>query len=153
MTKMRAASFATRGFAVKVGDAIPSAKVSMVSSDASGAFEHKQVDTAEYFENRNIVLVGFPGPFTGVCTATHIPEYIEAAKEIKARGADEIVCMSLSDPFVLKVFAEHLGGKQNVNYLADGNGDFTKALGVEVDLSAALLSTRNKRFSMIIKSN
>ena len=111
------------------------------------------IDTAEYFANRNVVLVGFPGCFTPTCTATHIPEYIQSAEEIKSRGADEIVCMSLNDPFVVKAFAAHLGGKQHVNYLADGNGEFTKALGLDLDLSAAMLSTRNKRFSMIIKSS
>ena len=152
LTKMRSA---TRGFAtvVKVGDSVPSAAVGIVTADAEGAFSHSVVDTAEYFANRKVVLVGFPGPFTGTCTATHIPEYIQAAEEIKAGGADEIVCMSLSDPFVMKVFAAHLGGKQHVNYLADGNGEFTKALGVEFDLSAAMLSIRNKRFSMIIKDS
>merc|ERR1712113_629233 len=80
--------------------------------------------------------------------------YIENATKIKSGGADEILCMSVNDPFVVTAFAEKLGGKQHVNYMADGNGEFTKAIGTDLDLSAAILSNlRSKRFSMIIKNN
>lgn len=116
-------------------------------------FSNELVDTAEYFSDKNVVLVGYPGVFTPTYTATHIPEYIEAAEEIKGHGADEIVAISLNDPFVTSVFASHLGGKQQINFMADGNGEFTKALGLEIDRSSAMLSICNKRFSMFIKAN
>ena len=85
--------------------------------------------------------------------ATHIPDYINNATKVKEQGADEIICMSVNDPFVVSAFAEKLGGKQHVNYLADGNGQFTKALGIELDLSVAQLSVRGRRLSMVIKKN
>ena len=84
--------------------------------------------------------------------ATHIPEYIKNAQSIKQSGTDEIVAMSVNDPFVVAAFAEKLGGKHLVNFIAEGNGDFTKALGLNLDLSAAQLGVRGKRMSMIIKS-
>ena len=83
----------------------------------------------------------------------HIPEYIEEAEKIKAGGADEIIAMSVNDPFVMTAFAERLGGKHLINFAADGNGEFTQALGVDMDLSVAQLGMRSKRFSAVIKRN
>ena len=127
-----------RMFTIKVGDAIPSAKVSVVKFDAAkNGFSSEIVDTQEYFKNKTVVLVGYPGAFTPTCMATHIPEYINNAQTIKSKGTDEIIAMSVNDPFVVSAFAEKLGGKHLVNYIADGNGDFTKALGLEFNLTAA----------------
>lgn len=137
---------------IKVGDKIPSANVAIVKYGANG-FQSEVVDTAKYFENKHIVLVNYPGAFTPTCMATHIPDYINNATKVKEQGADEIICMSVNDPFVVSAFAEKLGGKQHVNYLADGNGQFTKALGIELDLSVAQLSVRGRRLSMVIKKN
>jgi len=142
-----------RAFSIKVGDKVPSAAVGVVKCDSEGAFTHEVVDTAAYFENKTVVLFGFPAPFTPTCTATHVPGFINAAEQIKEKGADEVIGMSLADPFCLKAFGAHLGGNHHMNFLADGNGEFTKALGLELDLSAAMLGTRSKRFSMIIKNN
>ena len=124
--------------AVKVGDTIPAAKVSVVKFDqATGGFVAQQVETQEYFKNKNVVLVGYPGAFTPTCMATHIPDYIKNAQSIKDSGTDEIIAMSVNDPFVVTAFAEKLGGKEAINFIADGNGDFTKALGLNFDLSVA----------------
>jgi alkyl hydroperoxide reductase 1 len=76
--------FTQRNFGIKVGDAIPSANVSIVKSDANGEFSSEIVDTSEYFALKNVVLVGYPGAFTPTCMAKHIPEFIENAKKIKA---------------------------------------------------------------------
>lgn len=139
-----------RAFAIKVGDAIPSAKVSVVKF-ANDSFSSEIVDTKDYFANKKIVLVGYPGAFTPTCMATHIPEYIANAQEIKQKGTDEIIAMSVNDPFVVSAFADKLGGKHLVNYMADGNGDFTKALGLDFDLQAVQLGPiRTKRMSMTI---
>jgi glutaredoxin/glutathione-dependent peroxiredoxin len=135
---------------IKVGDSVPSAKVSVVSFDAEKGFASEIVDTQEYFKNKKIVLVGYPGAFTPTCMATHIPQYIENATQITADGT-EILAMSVNDPFVVSAFAEKLGGKHLINYIADGNGDFTKALGLDFDLSAVQLGPiRTKRMSMVI---
>lgn len=137
---------------IKVGDKLPSALVSVVKHGEDG-FKSESVDTSSYFENKHVVLVGYPGAFTPTCMATHIPQYIENAEQIKAQGADEVICMSVNDPFVVTAFAQHLGGKDKVSFLADGNGEFTKALGLEMDLSVAFLATRGKRMSMVVKNN
>ena len=145
--------FMQRNFAVKVGDKIPSALVSMVKHDGEG-WKNEIVDTNDYLANKTVVVVGYVGAFTGTCMLQHIPGYIENAGQIKSGGADEIIAMSVNDPFVVTAFAEKLNGNQLVNYMADGNGEFTKALGVDFELTAVQLgAVRSKRFSMIVKNN
>ena len=145
-------SMPLRSMSIKVGDKIPSAHVSVVKFGDSG-FTSEIVDTAKYLENKKVVIVAYPGAFTPTCMNTHIPEYINNATKVKQQGADEIIAMSVNDPFVVTAFAEKLGGKQHVNFFADGNGEFTKALGIGMDLSVAQLSTRSKRMSMVVHSN
>ena len=130
-TMMR--SFAT----IAAGDKIPSAVVSVVRHDGSNGFQSEIVDTAEYLQGKKVVIVGYPGAFTPTCMATHVPDFISKAEAIKAAGCDEILALSVNDPFVITAFAEKLGGKTLVNYIADGNGELTKALGLELDLSVA----------------
>jgi len=127
----------TRMFASAVGDKIPHALVSVVKYDSEkDEFVNDVVDTCDYFKGKKIALVGYPGAYTPTCMATHIPEYIGLAESIKAAGADEIIALSVNDPFVVKHFAATLGSKGLINYMADGNGELTKALDLEVDLSA-----------------
>ena len=112
------------------------------------------MDINEYFENKNIVLIGYPGAFTPTCMSQHIPQFIAKADEIKIKGSDEIVAMSVNDPFVVTAFAELLGGRDRVTYIADGNGELSEALGLGMDLTAVQLGPiRSKRFTMIIKNN
>ena len=86
--------------------------------------------------------------------AEHIPQFIESATAIKEAGADEILAMSVNDPFVVTAFANKLGGGKHINYIADGNGEFTKALGLDFDLSAVQLGPiRMKRCSLIANNN
>ena len=126
-------SFAT----VSNGDAVPSALASVVSHNGENGFQSEIVDIAEYVQGRKVVIVGYPGAFTPTCMATHVPDFIAKAEQMKAAGRDEILALSVNDPFVVTAFAEKLGGKQLVNYIADGNGELTKALGLELDLSVA----------------
>ena len=109
------------------------------------------MDINEYFENKNIVLIGYPGAFTPTCMSQHIPQFIAKADEIKVKGADEIVAMSVNDPFVVTAFAELLGGRDRVTYIADGNGELSEALGLGMDLTAVQLGPiRSKRFTFFI---
>ena len=140
-------SFAT----VSAGDAMPSALASVVSHNGDNGFQSEIVDIAEYVKGRKVVIVGYPGAFTPTCMATHVPDFIAKAEQMKAAGCDEILALSVNDPFVVTAFAEKLGGKHLVNYIADGNGELTKALGLELDLSVAQLGTnRTKRCSMVV---
>jgi len=124
-----------RRFAVNVGDKFPQAVVAVVKYEGGEGFTNEIVDINEYFENKNIVLIGFPGAFTPTCMMQHIPQFIQKADELKAKGADEVIAMSVNDPFVTIAFAELLGGITKVNFIADGNGELTQALGMDMDLT------------------
>ena len=149
-TSNRLACASRRGFAsVKVGDVVPSAKVSVVQWDGKG-FSNEIMDTSDFFSGKRVVLVGYPGAFTPTCEGTHLPEYIADAQRIKKDGT-HLVSMAVNDPFVISAFAMKLGGEDKMTYIADGNGDFTKALGLDFDLSAVQLGhIRTKRMSMIV---
>ena len=138
---------------MKVGDVIPSATVAIVKADQNGVFSHETVNTAEYFFNKKVVLFGYLSVMTRTSTATHYSEFIEAADEIKSHGADEIFAVSLTDPSATKAFAHHLGATHEINFMADGNHEFSKALGIEIQPRIAMLGVRNKRFSMLIEGN
>jgi peroxiredoxin 5 len=92
-----------------------------------------------------------PGSWTPGCSATHLPGYVANAEKIKAKGVDEIVCLSVNDPFVHSAWGKAHGADGKVRMLADTNADLTKALGVEIDLTKALGSVRSKRYSAIIE--
>ena len=138
---------------MKVGDVIPSATVSLVSTDSNGVFIPETVNTSEYFSNKKVVLFGYLSVLTPTCTATHVAEFNEAAAEIKSHGVDEIVAMSLSNAYATKAFALSLGATHEITFMADGQGEFTKALGMESVPGPAMLGVRNKRFSMLIEGN
>ena len=143
-----------RHFSLKAGDKFPQAVVAVVKYDPELGFSNEIVDINEYFENKNVVLIGYPGAFTPTCMSQHIPQFITEADAIKLKGADEIIALSVNDPFVVTAFAELLGGRERINYLADGNGELTKALGYDFDLTSVQLGPiRSKRFTMIVKNN
>lgn len=130
---------------IELNQAIPSAAVKIVKS---GEIEEK--DTAELFGQGKTVLFGLPGAFTPTCSAAHLPGFVVKADEIKAKGVEQIVCMSVNDAFVMKAWGEASNAEEIV-MLADGNADFSKALGLDFDVSAAGMGTRCKRFAAIIE--
>lgn len=135
------ARFAMRCFStatppVKVGDKFPPAVVAIVKFEPEQGFTNEIVDINEYFENKNIVLIGYPGAFTPTCMSQQIPQFIGRADELRAKGADEVIAMSVNDPFVVTAFAELLGGRDKLNFIADGNGELSQALGLDMDLTA-----------------
>ena len=137
---------------ISKGGRVPSALASVVRHDAESGFSSEIVDMAEYCANKKVCIVGYPGAFTPTCQSTHVPDFIKQAETIKAAGCDEILALSVNDPFVVTAFAEKLGGKGHISYIADGNGEFTKALGLQLDLSVAQLGTdRTKRCTMLVK--
>ena len=139
---------------IKVGDTIPAVTLTeFVEVEGNGcSIGPNPVDVAKVTAGKTIALFALPGAFTPTCMATHVPDFIAKAEAIKAAGCDEILALAVNDPFVVTAFAEKLGGKGLVNYVADGNGELTKALGLELDLSVAQLGTnRTKRCSMIVK--
>jgi len=113
-----------------------------------GAEGPEQVSTTDLLAGRTVVLVGVPGAFTPTCSSTHLPGFIVHADAIKAAGADAIVCMSVNDPFVMRAWGNSLNAEQ-LELIADGNADLTRALGMDIDLGARGLGVRCRRFALI----
>ena len=130
---------------IKVGDKIPSAML-MEKQDGGP----KPVKTDELFAGKKVVLFALPGAFTPTCSAKHLPGFIQSADAIKAKGADIIACLSVNDAFVMGAWGDQQGAGGKVMMLADGNGEFTKALGVEMDAKRFGMGHRSQRFSMIV---
>ncbi|MEP3224628.1 MAG: peroxiredoxin [Parasphingorhabdus sp.] len=129
---------------INKGDKIP--EVNLVKATEAGP---EQVSASEYFAGKKVALFSVPGAYTPTCSAKHLPGYVEKAAELKAKGVDEIACTAVNDAFVLGAWNKD-SGSEDVTMLADGNGDFAKAVGLEMDGSGFGLGTRGQRFSMII---
>lgn len=131
---------------IKVGDKIPSAKVMQATSEGP-----KEVSTEELFGGKTVVLFGVPGAFTPTCSAKHLPGFVNHAAAIKAKGVDTIACMSVNDVFVMGAWGKDQGVGDSVAMLADGSAAFTKAMGLEFDLTARGLGMRCQRFALVAK--
>jgi peroxiredoxin len=129
---------------IAVGDKLPDVK--LIKATAEG---NQPVQTAEYFKGKRVALFSVPGAFTPTCSAKHLPGFVEKAADLRAKGIDEIVCTAVNDPFVMKAWGAQ-SGSADVTMLADGNGDFAKALGLVMDGSGVGLGQRGQRFSMVV---
>ncbi len=138
---------------IKVGDSIPHTTL-MEYSDVEGeacSIGPNAVDVAKASAGKTIALFALPGAFTPTCSAKHVPGYIDKLADLKAAGVDEIWCVSVNDAFVMGAWGreQHVTGV--VRMMADGNGDLTKALGLEVDLKGFVMGIRSQRYSMLVK--
>jgi len=131
---------------ISVGDRIPDA--SFMTMTASGP---NRVSTDEVFGGKTVALFSVPGAYTPTCSAKHLPGFVQHAAEIKAKGVDTIACMSVNDVFVMDAWGKDQGVGEDVLMLADGNGDFARALGLEMDGTGFGMGTRAQRFSLIAK--
>ncbi len=129
---------------IAVGDTLPDVK--LIKAGAEG---NEPVQTGEYFKGRKVALFSVPGAFTPTCSAKHLPGYVEKAAELKAKGVDEIACTAVNDAFVMKSWGA-ANGSPDVTMLADGNGDFVKALGLVMDGTGFGMGLRGQRFSMVL---
>lgn len=129
---------------IKVGDKLPNAALFRVGSDGIESFE-----ADEFFAGRKVVVFGLPGAFTPTCTAQHLPGYIKRADEFTAKGV-AIACLSVNDAWVMKAWAKDQDAAGKVEMLADGNAEFTRAIGLDADMSARGYGTRCRRFAMIV---
>jgi peroxiredoxin len=107
------------------------------------------VQASEYFAGKKVALFSVPGAFTPTCSAKHLPGFVEKADDLKAKGIDEIACTAVNDAFVLGAWNKS-GGSDAITMLADGNGEFAKALGLEMDASGFGMGTRGQRFSLLV---
>ena len=130
--------------AIKAGDRLPSATF-MTPTDEGPA----PITTDDVFKGKRVALFAVPGAFTPTCSAKHLPGFKTRAADLKAKGVDRIVCVSVNDVFVMKAWAKDQGVTSEVMMLADGNGEFTKALGLDFDGSKFGMGLRSQRYSLI----
>ncbi len=131
---------------VKVGDKVPAA--TFTTWGESGP---SPISTDQLFGGKTVALFAVPGAFTPTCSAKHVPGFKANAAELKAKGVDTIACVSVNDVFVMKAWGADQGVGDDILMLADGNGDFTKAVGLEMDGSKFGMGHRSQRYSMIVK--
>ena len=130
---------------IKVGDRVPEGKFGIMTPDGPGS-----MTTQELFRGKKVVLFSVPGAFTPTCSQSHLPGYIKEAADIKAKGVDTIACMAVNDVFVMDAWGKERGAGDKVLMLADGNGDYARALGLELDASGFGMGLRSQRFSMVV---
>ena len=126
---------------IAVGDRIPEATLNMLRDGV------QPVDTGEIFDGRKVLMFAVPGAFTPTCSAKHLPGYVEKLAEFEKRGVD-VACLSVNDAFVMGAWARDQNVPEGVRMLADGNGAFTKALGLELDATPFGMGLRAKRFAL-----
>jgi glutaredoxin/glutathione-dependent peroxiredoxin len=130
---------------INVGDKVPQATFKYLSPEGP-----KEISSEELFSGKKVALFAVPGAFTPTCSQRHLPGYVERAADIKSRGVDTIACLSVNDAFVMGAWGKDQKVGDKVMMLADGSGDFTKAMGLELDLTKGGLGMRSQRYSMLV---
>ena len=131
--------------AISAGDRMPSGVFGVMTDAGPGA-----VSTDELFSGKKVVLVSVPGAFTPTCSANHLPGFIEHAEAIRAKGVDTIACTAVNDVFVMDAWGKDRGVGDAVTMLADGNGEYATALGLEMDASGFGMGQRGQRFAIVV---
>ena len=129
---------------ISVGDRIPDAPLAISTPDGP-----QPTTSSEYFQGKRVALFAVPGAFTPTCSARHLPSFVEKAGELKAKGIDEIACVSVNDAFVMSAWGR-ADGSEDITMLADGNGAFTDAVGLGMDGSKFGMGKRSQRYSMVV---
>jgi peroxiredoxin len=130
--------------AIQVGDRIPDVPLTLATPEGP-----VPIKSGDYLAGKRVALFAVPGAYTPTCSARHLPSYVEKAAELKARGIDEVACTSVNDAFVMGAWNKEQGS-QDITMLADGNGQFAEALGLEMDASKFGMGKRSQRYSMIV---
>jgi len=131
--------------AIRAGEKMPSGTFGVMTSSGPGA-----ISTNDLFSGKKVVLFSVPGAFTPTCSMNHLPGFVDRADEIRAKGVDTIACMAVNDVFVMTAWGKDRSVGDKVLMLADGNGEYARALGLELDASAFGMGTRGKRFALIV---
>jgi peroxiredoxin len=128
---------------IRIGDRIPSIVLTRMAEDSP-----QPINSADYFAGRKVVLFAVPGAFTPTCSAYHLPGFIKHLGDFTEKGIDAVGCVSVNDVFVMHAWAQSTKS-QDIDMLADGNADFTRALGLEMDSSAFGMGTRSQRYALV----
>ncbi len=132
---------------IKIGDAIPPMKLTAATAEGP-----KELSTDEVFAGKKVVLFAVPGAFTPTCSIRHLPGYLQNMDTLRARGVDSVACIAVNDAFVMEAWAKDQGVDGRITMLADGSGAFTKAMGLELDLTARGLGVRSQRYAMVAEN-
>jgi peroxiredoxin len=130
---------------IKVGEKVPSVTLHTMTKEGP-----KPISSDEIFKGKKVALFGLPGAFTPTCSAKHLPGFVKKAAALKKKGIDEIVCVSVNDAFVMGAWAKDQSVGKKILMVADGDANFTKATGLELDLTGRGLGLRCQRFSMLV---
>ena len=130
---------------ISVGEALPETKFKFNAEDGPA-----EISTAELFGGKKVILFGVPGAFTPTCNNNHLPGYVTKLDEIKNKGVDTVAVISVNDIHVMKAWQDAAGAGTDIMFLSDGNGEFVKQVGLDIDLSIAGMGVRSQRFSMIV---
>jgi peroxiredoxin len=130
---------------IKVGDKMPAGTLTQITKDGP-----QKISAEDFFKGRKVVLFSVPGAFTPTCDAKHLPGFVEKAGDIKAKGVDVIACMAVNDAFVMKAWGKSQNADGKVEMLADGNAEYSKALGLELDATGFGMGIRGQRFSLVV---
>ena len=138
---------------INTGDHLPEGKLAeFIDTETEGcSLGPNTFNVSDLTKGKTIAIFGLPGAYTPTCSAQHVPGYIQHANELKAKGVDEIWCISVNDAFVMGAWGRELNATGTVRMMADGNADFSKALGLSADFSAYGMGTRSQRYSMLVK--
>jgi len=131
---------------ISTGEKLPEASFKFMGKDGP-----EEISVSDLTSGRKVVLFGVPGAFTPTCHMNHLPGFLKHLDAIKAKGVDEVGVISVNDMFVMNEWANATGGKGKIHYLSDGSADFTKAAGLELDMSGFGMGIRSKRYSMIVE--
>ena len=131
---------------IKVGDRIPTASLKHMTADGM-----QTITTDQLFKGKKVVLFALPGAFTPTCSAKHLPGFVQNAETIKGKGVDTIACLSVNDAFVMNAWGKDQKVGDKVLMLADGNADFSKAVGLTMDGTGYGMGTRAQRYAMVVQ--
>jgi glutaredoxin/glutathione-dependent peroxiredoxin len=131
--------------AIKAGERMPSGTLKTMTPDGP-----RDITTEQLFKGKKVVLFSVPGAFTPTCDARHLPGFVQHAEQLKKKGIDTIACMAVNDVFVMNAWGKASGVGDKILMLADGNGDYAKALGLSLDASKFGMGTRGQRFAVVV---
>jgi glutaredoxin/glutathione-dependent peroxiredoxin len=131
---------------IDVGDELPEVKLWRFTSEGI-----RETSVAQVTRGRKIVLFAVPGAFTPTCSERHLPGFLEYVEAIRAKGVDAIVCIAVNDAFVLNAWAKANGAGDRIEFVSDGHGEFTRAIGLELDARSRGLGTRSQRYAMVVE--
>lgn len=131
--------------AISVGDKIPDVPLYVLGESGP-----ESRSASEFFSGRKVIMFALPGAFTPTCSRNHLPGYINSADEIRAKGIDDIICLAVNDAWVMSAWSKSMGAEGKVTMLADGNGEFTRAVGLNADMSVPGYGERSVRYAMIV---